>query len=82
MKKEHIQKIEQFMNVIDCSKDFECYKSGLENFNIAKDIGMEDFVQCMSNEPDGCVFAMPFGYTYFCNCQLCIYISKKVLRIR
>ncbi|MHC4593462.1 MAG: hypothetical protein ACYS9C_01280 [Planctomycetota bacterium] len=74
----HKRQIERIINEKKCPKDFECYKSGLENLCRAKNIGLRDFVECLEKNPQMCKFSLSFGYSYFCQCPVRIYIVKEL----
>jgi hypothetical protein len=75
---EHKQQIEKIIKSIECQKNFECYKSNFTRLCKAKDIGMETFVECLSEENRTCNFVLPFGNKYLCRCPLRLYISKRL----
>ena len=75
---EHKEKIEKIIAESKCPKDFECYKSGFEKLCEARDTGMEGYIDCLEKTLQKCVFALPFGYGYFCCCPLRIYIAKEL----
>ena len=73
------KEIEAIISQFKCPKDFQCYKSHFEVLCLAKDIGLESFLECLEEDPLGCQFSLPFGYnTQFCQCPLRAYICKKL----
>jgi len=74
----HKEEIEKIIDRIKCTKDFECYKSGFKNLRKARGIGLERYLECLEKEPRECEFAIPFGYTFLCQCPLRVYIAKKL----
>jgi hypothetical protein len=78
MEKDYKREIEEIIGAMECPKDFLCYKSGLENLCKAKDIGVESLLECLEKEPQDCNFSISFGYSYFCQCPLRIYLAKKL----
>ncbi len=74
----HKRRIEEIMRGMQCSKEFECYKSGFANLGRVRDIGMETFVECLAENSQACEFSFPFGDRYFCKCRLRIYLVKKL----
>jgi hypothetical protein len=74
----HRQEIEKIASGIKCSKNFECYKSGPEKLCKARDIGLEQYVECLGEKPHTCDFSLSFGQGYFCTCPVRIYIAKNV----
>ncbi len=69
-------KIEEIVAGIKCDKDFECYKSNFTHVGKAKDIGLDSFVECQTEKPEDCKYALSFGYSYLCQCPLRVYASK------
>ena len=70
--------IKGIMADFKCPKDFICYKSGFKKLCKAKDIGLEEFLECLEENPWECVFSLSFGYSHLCRCPLRIYIAKKL----
>jgi hypothetical protein len=71
------QQVEQIISQTACPKGFACHRSTFDVLGKAKDIGVDSFVVCLEEEPFECKFAVPFGYSYFCQCPLRVYIAKK-----
>jgi hypothetical protein len=78
MEQDHKKQIEEIIGKIECPKDFKCYKSGFDNLCLAKDIGIESFLECLERNPQKCKFSFSFGLSYFCQCPLRVYIAKKL----
>jgi hypothetical protein len=75
---EHRQEIEKLASGIECVKDFECYKSGLEKLCKARDFGIERYLYCLEDKPQDCSFSLSFGRGYFCTCPVRVYIAKNI----
>jgi hypothetical protein len=71
-------KIEKIASGINCRKDFACYKPGSENVCRTRDIGLEQYLDCLDEEPQDCGFSLSFGTGYFCTCPLQLYIAKNL----
>jgi hypothetical protein len=78
VKTDHKDEIEKIIGQMQCSKDFQCYKSGFEILSKIKDIGLASHVQCLEENVFGCQFSVRFGGNYFCECPLRVYIAKEV----
>ena len=63
---------------MECPKGFKCAKSGFDKLCRAKDIGLENYLECLEENPDDCPFALSFGYSYMCDCPLRVYLEKKL----
>ena len=73
------EKIEQIMADMNCSGDFECYKSGYANLCKAKNNGMGGYADCLEDQIKcKCEFRVPFGSGTFCHCPLRVYIAKNL----
>jgi len=79
MKEEIRKQIADMMGQMQCPKDFECAKCGFENLCKARDIGLEDYLECLEDSPSNCKFSLSWGYTmYLCHCPIRVYLSKKL----
>ncbi len=76
MENEVKKKIEKLMKVLQCPKDFICYKSGLETLCKAKKFGIHSLLECLEENPQECPFSITFKTASFCECPLRIYIRK------
>lgn len=76
----HKEQIEKIIDQLNCPKDFVCYKSGFKNLCKAKDIGLEEFLDCLQEDPGICPSSISFGKGYLCHCTLRIYVAKKLKR--
>lgn len=72
------RKLKETIGDLKCPKDFQCCTQGLEKLCQAEDIGMETFLKCLEEHPLDCIFAFPFGDSYFCSCPLRVHIAKKL----
>jgi len=78
MKEKDRKKIEEIMAGMKCPQDFACAESGFTRLCKARDFGLDNYLECLEEEPSRCSFAVPFGYGYFCQCPLRVYISKSL----
>jgi len=78
MKEEDRKKIEEIVDGMQCPKDFICVESGFERMCQAKDFGLESYLECLDDNPQGCPFSLSFGEGHFCQCPLRVYLSKKL----
>ena len=72
------KEIEEIISQIQCSKGFECHKSGFEKLCKAEDIGLTQYLLCL--EELGlitCAFSVSFAGRTYCECPLRVYIFKK-----
>lgn len=77
--------LKKILKQADCKKDFECLKSGIKNLCEAKDIGLENYIECdpescKTEGPAFCESGIPFGYSHMCKCPLRIYFCRKLKR--
>ena len=78
MEKDIKEKIKEIIGKIECPNKFCCLESGFDKGCEARDIGIEDFLECLEHDPQGCPFSFPFGNTHFCKCPLRVYICKEL----
>ena len=78
MKIEFSEKIREIMGEMQCPKNFKCAESGFEELCKAKDIGFESHLECLESNSWDCKFSDNFGFAYFCNCPLRVYIAKEL----
>lgn len=75
---DHLEKIKEIMKNMKCPKHFECCRLGDEDTCQAKDIGLESLVECTRKDPVGCDYSLSFGYSWFCQCPLQLYVAKEM----
>ena len=80
MKEEDREKIEEIMSGMQCSKNFECADNKFERLCKAKDFVLEEYLECLEEDPSRCQFSVPLGYRHFCKCPLRVYLTKKLKR--
>ena len=51
MKEEDKKKIQEIMSVLKCEKNFKCADSGFEILCKAKDIGVDNYLECLESDP-------------------------------
>ncbi|MHC4912811.1 MAG: hypothetical protein ACYTE5_07385 [Planctomycetota bacterium] len=80
MEQEDKGEVEQIIAQMECGKDFECYRSGLERLCKARDDGLKNYVRCLEehNVSLDCRFSLWFGDGMLCKCPLRIYIAKRL----
>lgn len=72
------KEIEKIIGHMQCSKDFKCAYGGFENLCLARDCGMEHYLECLEANPLSCKFVIVFGKQYYCQCPLRVYIAKQI----
>lgn len=70
--------IEKIASEVNCRKNFQCYKSESAKVCKARDIGLEQYVECLEDDPQNCEYSLSFGVGYFCRCPLQLYIVKRL----
>ena len=78
MNENYENRIKEITGQVKCPKDFRCAKSGFENLCKARDFGLEDYLECLEDNPINCKFSVSFGSGYLCQCPLRVYISKEL----
>lgn len=76
----HQKDIERIITDIECPKDFVCYQSEFEHVCKAKDIGLENYLDCLGEATSTmlCPFSLSFGNSYMCRCPLRVYLAKNL----
>lgn len=78
MDEEQKKRIEEIMAGMECKKDFECYKTGLEKLCKARDNRLPGYVECLEEKPVACEFALHFGDGVLCRCPVRVYLAKEL----
>ena len=73
---EHKTQIEEIIKGTECSKDFNCYKSGLEDLAKIQIFRDGELVECFEECSQLCKFSFGFGFGHYCQCPLRKYIAK------
>ena len=76
--REHIKQVKQIIRGMSCRKNFKCYTSDFEDLCKARDLGMENFLECHEKESEPCEFSFPFGKGFFCKCPLRYFVAKNL----
>ena len=78
MDEEIQQKIEKIMSQMECSKGFKCKEAGFKQLCKARNTNLDKYLECLDDNPKLCKFSLSFGYSYFCDCPLRIFIKKEL----
>jgi hypothetical protein len=72
------KEIKEIMGKLECPLDFTCLKSGFDKACKARDVGLEEHLECLEEHPVDCGFSVSYGSSHFCHCPLRVYIYKKL----
>jgi hypothetical protein len=72
------KELHELIGDMECPKGFQWYTSGLEVLCKARDIGLDEYLECMEVYPQKCPFSFSFGYSHLCQCPLRVYIARKL----
>jgi hypothetical protein len=72
------KRIEEIMAGMQCRKNFKCAENGFERLCNARDFGLENYLDCLEENPSACSFALSFGNGFLCQCPLRVYLSRKL----
>jgi hypothetical protein len=78
MSPEHIRGIKEILGLMKCSQDFRCIKAGYQNVCKAKDVGLDNFLECLESDPQDCEFSTQGQGLVLCSCRLRVYLTKTV----
>ncbi len=67
------ERIDKIREQMQCPRSFRCIDQGLCK---AKDILMDNYLECLEPKPVACKFAHSFGEVYLCRCPLRVYLMK------
>jgi hypothetical protein len=70
--------IKRLLGEVHCPKDFTCVASGLRVLCSAEDVGMEDALRCLEEDPANCPFARFNRVRWYCRCPLRVYLAKNL----
>ena len=70
------REIEKIIGQMKCPKDCSCYKSGFNDLCKARDFGIENYLECLEDDPMKCKFAISHGTLFLCKCPLRYYLEK------
>jgi hypothetical protein len=76
--KEQDKRMEELIAGMHCPKGFKCIDSSSDDLCRARDVGLENYLECLENNPYTCKFTLRFGDEYFCHCPLRVYLNKKL----
>jgi hypothetical protein len=76
MEKENLSKILDIIKKSQCPHGCRCFKVTPDKLCKAKRMGVDSLLECLEARPDDCVFAFPFGGSYFCRCTTRLEIAK------
>lgn len=76
MERDYKKEIEEIKGIMECPRDFACYKTRGRPLCKAKDIGMKDYVRIVENGSSWCKYLIVLEEGYFCKCPLCVYLTK------
>jgi hypothetical protein len=79
---EQEKEIKRIAATFECPEGYVCRESGFEKLCCAEDAKINGLVYCLEGKvgPPPCRFAMSFGYRYFCQCRLRVYIAINLKR--
>jgi hypothetical protein len=76
--KEEIEKLQEIIDGLKCSKNLQCCQTGFEKVCKARLIGDKGLLECLDDIPSDCMFAESYHDQFFiCQCPLRKYIAEK-----
>ena len=75
---ENLLNVKKMISGMNCSKNFECYKSDFTKLGKAKDIPLGNMIECLDDKQHTCEYSLLLRNSCFCKCPLRIYIAKKL----
>lgn len=78
MSKEDIEELADIINNLKCPNDLQCLQTGFEKVCRARPVGDQGDLECLSEAPSDCKFAVLCHNQFFmCQCPLRKYIATK-----
>ena len=74
------KQIKDIIGELQCPKQFCCMEDGHEFGCKAKDVGLEEYLECLEESYPPCPFLMTFGIKRYCHCPIRIYICKNLAK--
>jgi hypothetical protein len=68
--------INTIMKDIYCTRNYECYKKGIDNFKTLNQVIAENLLECNADNNHSCPYSLSYGDTHFCKCPLLNYLHK------
>ncbi len=78
MKEIHKTELKRIAEDQSCPKLLQCYTTGFEILCKARDIGLQNLIECLEENPDKCPFSMSFPGVACCKCAVRVYICKNI----
>ncbi len=78
MKDDDRKRIEEIMAGMQCPKDFKCAENGFETLCRSEDRGVDNYLDCLEDDPDACAFSLSFGFGHYCQCPLRVFLAKNL----
>ncbi len=78
MKEEQRKEIDEIIGKMKCPKNFRCLELDYTELCKAQDVDLEEYLECLLEDPFDCKFSLSFGSSYLCTCPLRVYIAKKL----
>jgi uncharacterized protein (UPF0335 family) len=76
---QHI-KVKEIIGELRCPKNYQCYRTKYKELCKAELLGKLKIVQCLEEDPQGCIFSLLYKDAYYCQCPLRNYIAEKIVR--
>jgi hypothetical protein len=72
--------IQEAMRDVECSKAFECCRSGLVHPDSIRGNRTGGFIKCLAEDSQGCQFSLPFENPSACLCPVRIYLVRELVK--
>ncbi|HET6350590.1 MAG TPA: hypothetical protein VFG89_00455 [Coriobacteriia bacterium] len=76
MNEQQLHELSEIVASVPCQRSHACTQSGSSDICKARDLGLEDYVDCLSDCPRDCQFAMCFGDGHLCTCTARVFLAK------
>lgn len=76
MNEQEHQELSEIAAAVQCQRGRTCVQNGFSDICKARDLGLENYVDCLSERPNNCQFAMSFGNGHLCTCTARVFLAK------
>ena len=81
MEAKHFEMITQLKESCSCDKDFACTNAEGNGSASIRDIGLDEYVECLSDDRRSCRHALSFGHAHLCRCPMRLYMVRNELGV-
>lgn len=66
----------KILHDVPCAHGHRCAGDDFAKVCRARDLGLENYVDCLSDSPRDCTFSLSFGHGHLCTCPARVFLAK------